>query len=146
MYLVGIDIGKLKHSFCLLEKETGEILVEPVFFENNRDGFNVLLSSFKHLPQKDILIGMEDTGHYNLALLKFLLDRNYQVALINPVATDLTRKMQGGIYKYCANCSSVILLSLRNAFTLSCIFLSDISFPPAYNTLCTRSITSLSYF
>lgn len=53
MYLVGIDIGKLKHSFCLLEKETGEILVEPVFFENNRDGFNALLSSFKHLPQKD---------------------------------------------------------------------------------------------
>ena len=40
MYLVGIDIGKLKHSFCLLEKETGEILVEPVFFENNRDEFN----------------------------------------------------------------------------------------------------------
>ena len=99
MYLVGIDIGKLKHSFCLLEKETGEILVEPVFFENNRDGFNALLSSFKHLPQKDILIGMEDTGHYNLALLKFLLDRNYQVALINPVATNLTRKMQGGISK-----------------------------------------------
>ena len=99
MYLVGIDIGKLKHSFCLLEKETGEILVEPVFFENSRDGFNVLLSSFKHLPQRDILIGMEDTGHYNLALLKFLLDRNYQVALINPVATDLTRKMQGGISK-----------------------------------------------
>ena len=40
MYLVGIDIGKLKHSFFLLEKETGEILVEPVFFENNRDEFN----------------------------------------------------------------------------------------------------------
>ena len=99
MYFVGIDIGKLKHSFCLLEKETGEILVEPVFFENNRDGFNVLLSSLKHLPQKNILIGMEDTGHYNLALLKFLLDRNYQVALINPVATDFTRKIQGGISK-----------------------------------------------
>lgn len=61
MYLVGIDIGKLKHSFCLLEKETGEILVEPVFFENSKDGFNALLSSFKHLPQKDILIGTEDT-------------------------------------------------------------------------------------
>ena len=51
MYLVGIDIGKLKHSFCLLEKETGEILVEPVFFENSKDGFNALLSSFKHLKR-----------------------------------------------------------------------------------------------
>jgi len=99
MFLVGIDIGKLKHSFCLIEKETSEILVEPMFFNNNKDGFNVLLSSFKDLPQKDILIGMEDTGHYHLALLKFLLDKHYQVALINPVATDLIRKMQGGITK-----------------------------------------------
>ena len=99
MFLVGIDIGKLKHSFCLLQKETGEILVEPTFFTNNKDGFNLLLSSIKDLPQKDILIGMEDTGHYHFALLKFLLDKQYHVALINPVATDLTRKMQGGITK-----------------------------------------------
>ena len=99
MFLVGIDIGKLKHSFCLIEKENSEILVEPMFFNNNKDGFDVLLSSFKDLPQKDILIGMEDTGHYHLALLKFLLDKHYQVALINPVATDLIRKMQGGITK-----------------------------------------------
>ena len=99
MFLVGIDIGKLKHSFCLLEKEKGEILVEPMFFDNNKDGFNILLSSIKNLPKKNILIGMEDTGHYHFALLKFLLDKQYQVALINPVATDLTRKMQGGITK-----------------------------------------------
>ena len=99
MYLVGIDIGKLKHSFCVIEKETGEILVEPMFFNNNLDGFNILLSSIKKLSKQDVLIGMEDTGHYNLALLKFLLDKNYQVALINPVVTDLTRKMQGGITK-----------------------------------------------
>ena len=42
---------------------------------------------------------MEDTVHYHFTLLKFLLDKNYQVALINPIATDLTRKMQGGITK-----------------------------------------------
>ena len=83
MYLVGIDIGKLKHSFCLLEKETGEILVEPVFFENNRDGFNALLSSFKHLPQKDILIGMEDTGHYHLPVATYLSSHNIFVCCVN---------------------------------------------------------------
>ena len=99
MFLVGIDIGKLKHSFCLIEKGTGEILVEPKFFKNDKSGFNELLSSFKDIPQKDILIGMEDTGHYHFALLKFLLDLHYQVALINPVATDCTRRMQGGISK-----------------------------------------------
>lgn len=99
MYLVGIDIGKLKHSFCIIEKETGEVIKEPAFFKNNKEGFDMLISSIKKLSKKDIFIGMEDTGHYNLALLKFLLDKQYQVALINPVATDLTRKMQGGITK-----------------------------------------------
>ena len=99
MYLVGIDIGKLKHSFCVMEKGIYDILVEPVFFNNNNDGFDLLLSFIKDFPKEDVLIGMEDTGHYNLALLKFLLDKHYQVALINPVATDLTRKMQGGITK-----------------------------------------------
>lgn len=77
MFLVGIDVGKFKHSFCLVNKETGEILVEPTFFTNNRDGFNFLLSFFKNLPEKNILIGMEDTGHYHFALLKFLLDKQY---------------------------------------------------------------------
>lgn len=99
MFLVGIDIGKNKHSFCIIEKGSGEILVEPKFFKNDKDGFNDLLASVKDYPQKDVLIGMEDTGHYHFALLKFLLDKHYQVALINPVATDLTRKMQGGISK-----------------------------------------------
>ncbi len=99
MYLVGIDIGKLKHSFCVMVKGTHDVLVEPSFFNNNKVGFDILLSSIKDIPKEDVLIGMEDTGHYNLALLKFLLDNQYHVALINPIATDLTRKMQGGITK-----------------------------------------------
>jgi len=42
---------------------------------------------------------MEDTGHYHFALPRYLLDRRYTVALINPTTTDLTRKLQGGITK-----------------------------------------------
>ena len=42
---------------------------------------------------------MEDTGHYHFALLKYLLDLQYTVALINPKTTDFNRKMQGGITK-----------------------------------------------
>lgn len=99
MFLVGIDIGKNKHSFCIIEKETGELIVKPKFFDNNNIGFEELISSIQNLSNQDILIGMEDTGHYHFALLKFLLDKKYQVALINPVTTNLTRKLQGGITK-----------------------------------------------
>lgn len=99
MYLVGIDIGKLKHTFSIVRKEDGEIIVDPTFFNNNKEGFDQLLETIKLYSKDNVLIGMEDTGHYYFALLKFLLDNGYIVALINPITTDLTRKMQGGISK-----------------------------------------------
>ena len=99
MYLVGIDIGKLKHTFSIVRKEDGEIIVDPTFFNNDKEGFDQLLETIKLYSKDNVLIGMEDTGHYYFALLKFLLDNGYIVALINPITTDLTRKMQGGISK-----------------------------------------------
>ncbi|WP_289420452.1 IS110 family transposase, partial [Thomasclavelia cocleata] len=41
-YLVGIDIGKNKHFFCVMDKDTGELLVDPVSFSNNKEGFDFL--------------------------------------------------------------------------------------------------------
>ena len=99
MFLVGIDIGKLKHSFSIVRKEDGEIIVDPTFFNNNKEGFDQLLQSFKSYSKDSVLIGMEDTGHYHFPLLKYLLEKQFTVALINPIVTDCTRKMQGGISK-----------------------------------------------
>jgi transposase len=99
MKLVGIDIGKNKHFFCVMDKDTGEIIIHPVSFPNNREGFDFLIQKLKPFPKDSILVGMEDTGHYHIALLKYLLDKHLTVALINPKTTDFTRKMQGGITK-----------------------------------------------
>ena len=99
MILVGIDIGKLCHVFCVMDSSTGEFLAEPASFKNNKDGFDLLLSKIKSFSIEDVLIGMEDTGHYHFNLLKFLLDAGHTVALINPVTTDMTRKMQLGATK-----------------------------------------------
>ena len=57
------------------------------------------MDSINSFSKKDVLIGMEDTGHYHFNLLKFLLDSGYAVALINPITTDMTRKMQLGATK-----------------------------------------------
>ena len=99
MILVGIDIGKTKHTFSIIDRGTGEILLTPSVFDNNQNGFLLLTKQLKAYDKADILIGMEDTGHYHFALLKYLLDSRYTVALINPTTTDLTRKLQGGITK-----------------------------------------------
>lgn len=99
MILVGIDIGKHQHIFSILDKQTGEILSNPSVFHNNQEGFLLLIRKLNSYAKSQLLIGMEDTGHYHFALLKYLLDRHYTVALINPTTTDLTRKLQGGITK-----------------------------------------------
>ena len=99
MILVGIDIGKNQHTFSIIDKETGEILSNPSVFNNNQEGFLLLIKKLNNYSKSELLIGMEDTGHYHFALLKYLLDRRYTVALINPTTTDLTRKLQGGITK-----------------------------------------------
>ena len=99
MILVGIDIGKLSHMFCVMDSSTGEFLVNPISFKNNKQGFDSFMDSINSFSKKDVLIGMEDTGHYHFNLLKFLLDSGYAVALINPITTDMTRKMQLGATK-----------------------------------------------
>lgn len=99
MKLVGIDIGKNKHFFCIMDKNTGELIVSPASFANNKDGFAFLIQKLKPYSKDSVLIGMEDTGHYHFALLKYLLDRHFNVALVNPKTTDFTRKLQGGITK-----------------------------------------------
>ena len=99
MILVGIDIGKNKHTFSIIDKGACEILLNPSVFDNNQTGFLYLIKKLSSYTKSELLIGMEDTGHYHLALLKHLLDNRYTVALINPTTTDLTRKIQGGITK-----------------------------------------------
>lgn len=99
MILVGNDIGKNKHTFSIIDKETGDIVSNPSIFNNNQEGFLLLIKKLSSYAKSDILIGMEDTGHYHFALLKYLLDNHYTVTLINPTTTDLTRKLQGGITK-----------------------------------------------
>ena len=86
MILIGIDVGKNSHYFTIVNKEDGEILLEPSKFNNNLDGFNLLLRSIKSYKKDDVLIGM-------------LLDKHYTVALINPVTTDLTRRASGSVSK-----------------------------------------------
>ena len=98
MKLVGIDIGKNSYHFCVMDKETGELYVTPSSF-HNKEGFDFLINSLKPYSKKSILLGMEDTGHYHVALLKLLLSNGYTIALINPKKTDSTRKMEGGITK-----------------------------------------------
>lgn len=69
MNLVGIDIGKNSHFVSIMDKLTGEIILNPISFKNNIEGFNSLIKHLNAFSKDDILIGMEDTGHYHFASL-----------------------------------------------------------------------------
>lgn len=90
MITIGIDIGKFNHCACVFDNHTGTLLVEPFFFENNKEGFNQCYQAI--FPYKNALIGLEDTGHYGDNLVFFLLKQDCRVALINPITTEYKRK------------------------------------------------------
>ena len=58
MILVGIDIGKKSHMFCVMDQSTGDILVDPLSFKNNKEGFDQLIQAIKPYSKENILIGM----------------------------------------------------------------------------------------
>ena len=88
MVYIGIDIAKFKH-FASVVSSDGKVIVKPFPFENSRQGFMKLVEEIENF--QDCLIGLESTGHYAENLIQFLYERNYSVAVINPIQTDSLR-------------------------------------------------------
>jgi len=88
MVYIGIDIAKFKH-FASVVSSDGKVIVKPFPFENSRQGFMKLIEEIENF--QDCLIGLESTGHYAENLIQFLYERNYSIAVINPIQTDSLR-------------------------------------------------------
>lgn len=88
MVYIGIDIAKFKH-FASVVSSDGKVIIKPFPFENSRQGFMKLIEEIENF--QDCLIGLESTGHYAENLIQFLFERNYSVAVINPIQTDSLR-------------------------------------------------------
>ena len=83
-YYVGIDIAKFKHVFTVMTS-SGELVVSPSSFKNDLDGFKTIKDSLDKLDHsQQIKIGLESTGHYHKNLLRFLMNLNYDVSILNP--------------------------------------------------------------
>ena len=97
MIYVGIDVASEKHDCAILDSETGEVC-EVFVFENNRNGFNVLMSKLAQFSKvegySDIEIGLESTGHYSNNLVNFLHEKRLSVKVFNPLAVQRLRKAQ----------------------------------------------------
>lgn len=75
-----------------MDAATGESLCDPFFFKNNKNGFQKLYKELNKYAKDELLIGMEDIGHYNFAIESSLLAEGYHGALNNPITTKNLRK------------------------------------------------------
>lgn len=93
MIYVGIDVAKDKHD-CYLVDSDGIELYAPFIISNTKEGFEDLFSKVKAVSSdlSKVKVGLEATGHYSFNILGFLLDKDLNVSLINPLHTNLFRK------------------------------------------------------
>lgn len=84
MIYIGIDISKYKHD-CFICKDTGEIIVDNLSFENTKKGFQQFLDLLKPYDNSNVHIGLEATGHYGLNLKLFLEKNNFTFMEFNPL-------------------------------------------------------------
>jgi hypothetical protein len=79
-YVVGIDIGSERCSFCTLKSEKSQV-IKPTEFANAMPGFSLLQKHLELLgvAPDQILIGIEATSRYGENLYHFLEQRGYQL-------------------------------------------------------------------
>lgn len=97
MIYVGIDIASEKHDYFMLQKETGIVFrSSSVTIGNNEAGYKKLHSDTQSFcgatGDSNVRIGLESTGIYHTNIIRFLLEQNYDVMMINPILTNMARK------------------------------------------------------
>ena len=96
MIYAGVDIAKVDHVIGAVD-ERGREACRPMPFKNSGEGFERALAWLEGLAESpsEVVVGMEATGHYWMALYSFLVAKGYPVAVINPVQVKAVRKLKG---------------------------------------------------
>ena len=94
--VVGVDVGSKFNALALMNRE-GEVLGTYPKIYNSRKGFNYFIeiiegAKAKH-GLKEVLIGMEPTGHYWRKIAYFAKERGYTVKFIRTTALKHQREL-----------------------------------------------------
>ena len=85
---VGVDIGKSFHCAAAINGR-GNVLLKPVKVLASAEGFAAFEARLRQLGDKTaVLIGLEASGHYWMSLWRFLLERDWQVEVFNPLLSS----------------------------------------------------------
>lgn len=95
MHTVGIDVGKRHHVAVILDGN-GQQVGKALRFANDQAGFAQLLERLAAVDEI-LLVGLEATGHYWLALYSALAEAGYNLVVLNALQIHAYR--QSGIRK-----------------------------------------------
>src|SRR5512136_2630702 len=80
---VGIDVSKEKFDACGIGEEGKKLF--SLSCPMNREGFDKLVTRLAAVSTASLLLSMESTASYHLALFSYLTAKGYRVAIINPL-------------------------------------------------------------
>lgn len=84
MISIGIDVSKGKSTICIL-KPYGELVKKPFIVQHTKESLDELTLYLNNMKgEKRIFV--EATGIYHLPIYLYLLEKNFNVTIINPLA------------------------------------------------------------
>lgn len=96
MIYVGIDVASEKHDFFMISNLGETYTHRSITIDNNNDGYKKLHKSIQEFcgvtKDSKVRIGLESTGFYHKNIVYFLLQKGYDVMIMNPVLINLYKK------------------------------------------------------
>ena len=98
MLILGCDIGSETHYVRAIDARGRELSKDAYPFSNDADGFRsakewALQIAAKH-DKKQIVLGLEPTGHYWFCLAAWMITNGISVVQVNPYAVKQTKELE----------------------------------------------------
>ena len=98
MLIVGCDIGSETHYVRAIDTRGRELSKEAFSFSNSADGFQCAKAWAMQIAaehdKKQIVLGLEPTGHYWFCLTAWMITNGVSVVQVNPYAVKQTKELE----------------------------------------------------
>lgn len=98
MLIVGCDIGSETHYIRAIDTRGRELSKDAFSFGNNEAGFEMAKAWVLNLAavndKKQVVLGLEPTGHYWFALAAWMISKGISVVQVNPYAVKQSKEIE----------------------------------------------------
>ena len=98
MLILGCDVGSETHYIRAIDVRGRELSKKAFSFSNNEEGFSNAKEWAMELAaannKKQIVMGLEPTGHYWFCLAAWMIANNISVVQVNPYAVKQTKELE----------------------------------------------------